>query len=169
MEIIMSRLKIKSLISLSLLIFSASIFGQVHKTDQIEVELVSETTNVVPGETLWLAVRLNPIDHWHTYWKFGGDSGQATQASDWEFPEGTTVGDIVWPTPEWTPFLGSDLVTFTYEREVLLPIPLEIPADFAGSTFTVSTQIDWQVCEEICILYRCQMILSNCPLFLPCT
>jgi thiol:disulfide interchange protein len=151
MEIIMLHLKIKYLISLSLLIFSASIFGQVHKTDQIEVELVSETTNVVPGETLWLAVRLNPIDHWHTYWKFGGDSGQATQASDWELPEGTTVGDIVWPTPEWTPFLGSDLVTFTYEREVLLPIPLEIPADFTGSTFNISTQIDWQVCEEICI------------------
>lgn len=151
MEIIMSRLTIKSLISLSLLVFSASVFGQVHKTDQIEVELVSETTNVVPGETLWLAIRLNPIDHWHTYWKFGGDSGQATEASRWDLPEGTTVGDIVWPTPEWTPFLGSDLVTFTYEREVLLPIPVEIPADYTGSTFNISTQIDWQVCEEICI------------------
>lgn len=147
----MPRLITKSLISLSLLVFSASIFGQVHKTDQIEVELVSETTNVVPGETLWLAIRLDPIDHWHTYWKFGGDSGQATEASNWELPEGTTVGDIVWPTPEWTPFLGSELVTFTYEREVLLPIPVVIPADYTGSTLNISTQIDWQVCEEICI------------------
>ena len=147
----MSRLTVKSMISLVLLIFSASIFGQVYKTDQIEVELVSETTNVVPGETLWLAIRLDPIDHWHTYWKFGGDSGQATEASKWELPSGAIVGDIVWPTPEWTPFLGSELVTFTYEREVLLPIPIEIPADFTGSTFNFSTQIDWQVCEEICI------------------
>jgi thiol:disulfide interchange protein len=151
MEIIMSRLTVKSLISIGLFIFSANVFGQIYKTDQIEVELISETTNVVPGETLWLAIRLDPIDHWHTYWKFGGDSGQATEASKWELPSGITAGDIVWPTPEWTPFLGSELVTFTYEREVLLPIPIEIPADFAGSTFNISTQIDWQVCEEICI------------------
>ena len=156
----MSRLTFKSLISLVLLIFSASIFGQVHKTDQIEVELVSETTNVVPGETLWLAIRLDPIDHWHTYWKFGGDSGQATEASKWELPSGAIVGDIVWPTPEWTPFLGSELVTFTYEREVFLPIPIEIPADFTGSTFNLSTQIDWQVCEEICIPGDATFLLS---------
>lgn len=147
----MSRSMLKYLISLSLLVFSTALMGQVHKTDQIEVELISETTNVVPGQTLWLAIRLDPIDHWHTYWKFGGDSGVATEASEWELPEGTTVGDIVWPIPEWTPFLGSELVTFTYEREVLLPIPLQVPADFSGSRFDIATKVDWQVCEEICI------------------
>ena len=133
------------LISLALSLFAGSVFGQVHKTDQIEVELVSETLNAVPGETLWLAIRLDPIDHWHTYWKFGGDSGVATEASEWELPDGAVVGDIVWPIPQWTPFLGSELVTFTYEREVLLPIPVTVPADFSGGRFDVSTKIDWQV------------------------
>lgn len=141
----------KSLISIGLLLLSLNGYGQVHKTDQIEVELISETRNVVPGETLWLAIRLDPIDHWHTYWKFGGDSGVATEASEWQLPAGAVAGDIVWPIPEWTPFLGSELVTFTYEREVLLPIPVQVPADFSGSTFDLSTKIDWQVCEEICI------------------
>ena len=51
--------KLLLLIVLSLSSFST--FGQVHRTDQIEVELLSETTNVVPGETLWLAIRLKPI------------------------------------------------------------------------------------------------------------
>ena len=37
----------------------------------IEVELLSETTNIVPGETTWLALRLDPAEHWHTYWKMG--------------------------------------------------------------------------------------------------
>ena len=57
--------KLLLLIFLSLSSFST--FGQVHRTDQIEVELLSETTNVVPGETLWLAIRLKPIEHWHTF------------------------------------------------------------------------------------------------------
>ena len=148
------------LISLILSIFASSVYGQVHKTEQIEVELVAETLNVVPGETLWLAIRLDPIEHWHTYWKFGGDSGVATEASAWELPAGVTVGDIVWPTPEWTPFLGSELVTFTYEREVLLPIPVNIPADYSGSRLDLSAKIDWQVCEEICIPGDAEFSLS---------
>ncbi|MBL4820721.1 MAG: thiol:disulfide interchange protein, partial [Gammaproteobacteria bacterium] len=88
------------IVSLGLLGISAQ--AEVYTSEQIEVELISETTNVVPGETLWLAVRLNPIEHWHTYWKFGGDSGEATSASEWDLPFGASAGDIVWPTPEWT-------------------------------------------------------------------
>ncbi len=135
-------------------------FGQLHSTDQIEVELVSETTTVVPGETFWLAVRLDPIEHWHTYWKFGGDSGEATETSEWEMPPGTEIGDIVWPIPEWTPFLGSELVTFTYEREVLLPFPVTVPAGYSGASFDLSARIDWQVCEEICIPGNARFALS---------
>ena len=140
-----------SLILLGLMVASVNSHGQIHLTDQIEVELIAETTNVVPGDTLWLAIRLKPIEHWHTYWKFGGDSGEATEATEWQLPDGATAGDIVWPIPEWTPFPGSDLVTFTYGREVFLPLPISVPSDYAGSRFDLSTKIDWQVCDEICI------------------
>ncbi len=139
------------LIFMSFIVLATNSYGQVHSTDQIEVELVSETMNVVPGETFWLGVRLDPIEHWHTYWKFGGDSGVETFTSEWDIPEGTVVGDIVWPIPEWTPFLGSELVTFTYEREVFLPLPISVPGDYDQSTFDLTMKIDWQVCEEICI------------------
>ncbi|GAB5499658.1 MAG: hypothetical protein PsegKO_19690 [Pseudohongiellaceae bacterium] len=150
----------KLLITIFFAAFSAAVSGNVHKTDQIEVELISETTNVVPGDTFWLAIRLDPIDHWHTYWKFGGDSGEATEATDWQLPAGVTVGDIVWPIPEWTPFLGSELVTFTYEREVLLPIPVTVAEDFSGDTLDIATHISWQVCEEICIPGEADFSLS---------
>ena len=150
------------LISFMVLVGSGSgqVYGQLHKTDQIEVELISETTNVVPGETLWLAIRLDPAEHWHTYWKFGGDSGVATEASEFQLPAGASAGEIVWPIPEWTPFLGSELVTFTFEREVLLPLPVTVPVNFSGSTFDLKTKIDWQVCEEICIPGDAEFALS---------
>ena len=141
----------KLLILLYLSIYTLGVQAQVHKTDQIEVQLLSETTNVVPGESFWLAIRLDPIEDWHTYWKFGGDSGEATKASEWQLPAGATVGEIDWPIPEWTPFLGSELVTFTYPREVFLPMQVSVPANFSGETFDLSTRIDWQVCEVICI------------------
>ena len=141
--------KLLLLITLSLISMVSS--AQIHRTDQIEVELLAETTNVVPGETLWLAIRLKPIEHWHTYWKFGGDSGEATSTSEWRLPAGASAGEIQWPIPEWTPFPGSDLVTFTYKREVYLPLPVTVPADYADSSFNLATQIDWQVCDEICI------------------
>ncbi len=148
------------LIFIGFILFSGIAQAQIHKTDQIEVELISETSNVVPGETLWLAIRLDPIEHWHTYWKFGGDSGEATAASEWQLPAGSSAGEIVWPIPEWTPFPGSDLVTFTYEREVFLPIPVTVPANYSGSTFDISTHVDYQVCDEICIPGEADFALS---------
>jgi len=147
----MARIMPNLLIVIGLFLVSIGASAQVHRTDQIEVELISETLTVVPGETTWLAIRLDPIEHWHTYWKFGGDSGEATRAVDWDMPAGTEIGEIQWPIPEWTPFLGSDLVTFTYEREVFLPMALTVPANFSGEELALSTLIEWQVCDEICI------------------
>src|SRR5690606_37856180 len=50
------------------------------------------------------------------------------------------------------PFQGSDLVTFSYKGEVLLMIPVEIPATFSAERFQASAHVAWQVCDEICIL-----------------
>ncbi len=133
---------------------SLGLQAQVFVSEQIEVELVAESATAVPGELLWLGIRLDPIENWHTYWKFGGDSGEATSAGDWQLPDGMSpddIGAIVWPIPEWTPFPDSDLVTFTYGHEVILPLPVSIPSDFSGDTFAAETTIDWQVCEVICI------------------
>jgi thiol:disulfide interchange protein/DsbC/DsbD-like thiol-disulfide interchange protein len=147
----MKKLSVLLASLVSLLLSWLPVQAQIHSTEQIEVELVAETTNVVPGETLWLAIRLDPIEHWHTYWKFGGDSGEATAASEWQLPPGVTVGEIQWPTPEWTPFEGTNLVTFAYEREVFLPIPVSVPADFVADELSLSTKVDYQVCDVICI------------------
>ncbi|MEX2130034.1 MAG: protein-disulfide reductase DsbD domain-containing protein, partial [Pseudohongiellaceae bacterium] len=143
-----------------LLLSVVPVQAEVFRSDQIEVELIAETTTVVPGETLWLAIRLSPIEHWHTYWKFGGDSGEATAASEWQLPQGASAGDILWPMPQWTPFEGTDLVTFAYEHEVFLPIPVSVPADYVGDSFDLAARIDWQVCDEICIPGDAQFTLS---------
>lgn len=134
--------------------------AEVFYGEEIEVELLSESTNAVPGETLWLGLRLDPTEHWHTYSRWQGDSGEPTRLIDWEMPEGTVVGDLLFPTPTWLPFPGSDLVTFAYEKEVMLLVPVEVPADFSGDSFEVSTLAQWQVCDEICLLGQTRLSIT---------
>lgn len=152
---------VRTLVALGIIAFFP-VFGnaEVFHGDEIDVELISESTNVVPGQTLWLALRLDPTEHWHTYSRWQGDSGEETRLLDWQLPEGAVVGDIQFPTPTWLPFPGSELVTFAYEKEIFLPVSIQIPATLSGDTFDTSVLAQWQVCDEICILGQTTLTLS---------
>lgn len=132
----------------------------VYQGDEIDVELIAESQNVVPGETLWTAIRLNPTEGWHTYSKWPGDSGDATFIHSWSLPEGAQAGEIQWPIPTWLPFPGSDLVTFSYKGEVLLMVPIEVPAAFTGSEFAMTAHVEWQVCDLICLIEDAEVSLT---------
>ncbi len=148
----MRLLNILSATLAGMLLLVGAVQANVYHGDEMDVELVSESANVVPGQTLWVAVRLDPTEGWHTYSKWPGDSGDATFIHDWQLPEGASVGEIHWPVPEWLPFPGTDLVTFSYKEEVFLPIPIDVPADFSGDSFHVATHVEWQVCDLICLI-----------------
>src|SRR5690554_6747604 len=137
---------------LALVVSTRMAVADVFYGDEIEVELVSESANVVTGQTLWTAVRLKPTEGWHTYSIWPGDSGDATMIHDWQLPAGAIAGDIHWPVPGWVPFPGTDLVTFSYKHEVLLPVPIEVPANLDTDVFHASAHVEWQVCELICLI-----------------
>ena len=132
----------------------------VYQGDEIDVELIAESQNAVPGETLWTAIRLDPTEGWHTYSKWPGDSGDATFIRSWNLPEGARAGDIQWPVPTWLPFPGSDLVTFSYKGQVLLMVPVEVPADYQGSEFAMTAHVEWQVCDLICLIEDAEVSLT---------
>ena len=132
----------------------------VYQGDEIDVELIAESLNAVPGETLWTAIRLDPTEGWHTYSKWPGDSGDATFIHSWSLPEGAQAGEIHWPIPTWLPFPGSDLITFSYKHEVLLMVPVQIPADFSGDEFAMTAHVEWQVCDLICLIEDAQVSLT---------
>lgn len=132
----------------------------VYQGDEIDVELVAESLNVVPGETLWTAIRLDPTEGWHTYSKWPGDSGDATFIHGWTLPEGAQAGDIQWPIPTWLPFPGSDLITFSYKQEVLLLVPIQVPADYSGDEFAMTAHVEWQVCDLICLIEDAEVSLT---------
>jgi thiol:disulfide interchange protein DsbD len=116
----------------------------------VRVELVSEVRSVGPGQTFWVALRQQIAPGWHTYWGVNpGDAGEPTRI-EWRLPAGFTAGDIAWPHPSRFP-LGIAM-SYGYEREVVLPVPVTAPADVApGGAVTLAGQASWLVCEKICI------------------
>jgi len=113
------------------------------------VSLVADQAAVMPGGTLMLGLRLRLAPGWHTYWKNAGDAGAAPEI-DLTLPEGARAGPIAWPAPERIPY--GPLVNFGYRGEVLLPLPVVLPADLpVGGILSVTARARWLVCAEVCI------------------
>jgi thiol:disulfide interchange protein DsbD len=119
------------------------------QTGHIEVELVAQEMGVAPGSTVYVALRQKIQPGWHTYWRNPGDAGDATRIV-WTLPSGWTAGDIVWPTPEKSRV--GPLLDFAYTGEVLLPVPISVPANAqVGSVVTLKAAAAFLVCEQVCV------------------
>ncbi|MEZ5663544.1 MAG: thioredoxin family protein [Burkholderiaceae bacterium] len=143
---------------LSLALASLLTIGTVHAqslkqavvdTGQVRAELLAHAPEgVQPGGTVWLGLRLQHTPDWHTYWKNPGDSGLPTEFQ-WTLPEGVTTGEVAWPTPRKFP-LGP-LANYGYNGTVVLPVSVQIPADFTASSLDVSLTAAWLACKTECI------------------
>ncbi|MBZ9613639.1 protein-disulfide reductase DsbD family protein [Rheinheimera maricola] len=122
----------------------------------LQAELVSEYQQVVPGQRLQLALHFVPDPHWHTYWQNPGDSGLPTTLS-WQLPQGVSVGDIRWPTPQAIAL--PPLMNYGFEGQTILLSELSIAPDYSADSIDIQLQADWLVCEEICIPAEAQFSL----------
>lgn len=119
------------------------------RTDNVEASLVAETDGVAPGGTVTVALRLAIRDHWHTYWSYAGDSGEATTVA-WTLPDGVTAGPLQFPYPHRIEV--GPLVNFGYEGTVLHLTDITVPADAQpGQTLTLKADAVWLVCSDVCI------------------
>ncbi len=113
------------------------------------LSLAAEAEAVVPGGTLWLAVRYGMEPGWHIYWTNPGDSGMPPTL-EWKLPEGFEVGEAQWPVPER--LVEEGLVTLGYEEEAIVLVPLRVPSGLSpGGTVTVRVSSEWLECKEMCV------------------
>lgn len=115
----------------------------------VTAELLADTTAVVPGKPFTVGVLLRMAPHWHTYWKFPGDAGIATEIK-WKLPAGWKVGEIQWPTPLKLAEPG-DIHVYGYHDEVLLMQQITPPAAIEPGLLKLTAEANWLVCEKICI------------------
>jgi thiol:disulfide interchange protein DsbD len=141
------------------LLFAFSTVHAAPATDEhITVELVSERSALVPGSTAWFGLRLVHAPHWHTYWINPGDSGLPTRLT-WTLPAGYAAGDIAWPLPKR--FDVGGLANFGYDGDVLLPVPVTVPADATvGTQVQLTVEAKWLVCHEECIPGKATLALE---------
>lgn len=123
--------------------------AQPVNTGHLEAELVAASDGVAPGGTVQVALRQKIQEHWHTYWRNQGDSGQPTKLT-WTLPAGWQAAEFVWPAPKRLPF--GPLTNYGYEGEVLLPMTVSAPTDAKpGQTVELKAKAEFLVCADICV------------------
>jgi len=128
---------------------AASARGAPVKVEYTTVELISERTQIVPGETFNLALHFELEPHWHVYWKNPGASGLALEI-DWDLPQGFSAGEIKWPAPER--ILLGGLVNYGYENAVTFVVPIQAPSEIAtGDSISIRAEAFWLICKEVCL------------------
>jgi thiol:disulfide interchange protein/DsbC/DsbD-like thiol-disulfide interchange protein len=154
-------LSILSLIATTILTLSLSLVPAMAnpvKRPHTTVSLLAENASVTPGQSVMLALHMEPVVKWHTYWKNYGDSGVDT-ALEWTLPPGAQAGEIIYPAPSRIPF-GADLMNYGYKTASTLLIPVKLPQELP-ERFTIKAKADWLVCDdEQCVPESAELVLA---------
>ncbi len=123
--------------------------ADVVTSKELTARLVSENSQVAPGETVSVALHQKMAPGWHTYWQNPGDSGQSPMLK-WQLPDGISVKQAAWPTPHRLPV--GPLVNYGYSDEISLLYDVTVPETWqVGRPLPLRADAEILVCEEICI------------------
>jgi len=118
-------------------------------TGRVTATLVSSHNSVAPGESFHIALRTELDEHWHTYWRNPGDSGEPVTLN-WAIPETVMTGDIYWPVP--MPIATGPIINYGFEGAPLFPVKFTVSPDAEpGSVFMVDADFYYLVCKDVCI------------------
>ena len=117
---------------------------------RMQVSLVPETINVLPGTTLTVAFVMRPDAGWHGYWRNPGDAGAEPRVR-WRLPEGWIAEALQYPAPDRLIVMG--LMNYVYERDYALLATIRVPADAEpGVASPIDARIEYLVCtNEVCV------------------
>ncbi len=131
----------------------ASAQSEPVRDKNVEAQLISTQSTIVPGKPLTLGLRLKIDPTWHTYWINPGPTGKATTL-DLDLPAGWMAGELQFPVPKKfitdysTPGFDYKEPGFGYEVEVIHPMKVTPPEDLeVGTPITLSGTATWLMCD----------------------
>jgi DsbC/DsbD-like thiol-disulfide interchange protein len=156
------------LVSKRLSVFLAALFlafafhsgasAQTFAVTHAKVNLIAESNSLQAGKAAWVGVLFDLEKGWHIYWVNPGDSGERPKMQ-WQVPAGFHVGEVRWPAP--VRLSTGTVIDYGYEGRVLLAAPVQVPADYTpGKPVTLSADIRYLICREVCIPAKAQAKLS---------
>ena len=121
----------------------------VVSTEHVTVTLVSEQSNIEPGQTFWIGLHFELIPHWHIYWRNPGASGSAPVIR-WTLPARWEIGEVHWPVPKR--IRVGPLSNYGYEDSVVLLVPVQVPpSPLLADSQIITADAEWLVCRVECI------------------
>ena len=139
-------------------LFGVSLTAAPVQAQHTTVELLADTTAIVPGQSFRLGLRFDLESHWHLYWKNPGASGFPPEI-EWQLPEGFEVGELQFPAPERFELGG--LVSYAHEGSPLFIVEVGVPEDFAAADgLIVQANAFWLICKDVCIAGEASLSLD---------
>ncbi len=135
------------LLLIGLFLFPAAHAQLPGAPQNVRASIEAETATPVPGDTVTIAIIMDPKPGWHDYWLNPGDAGTPLEL-EWQLPPGVTAGPIRAPVPE-TLIVGG-FMNHIYKTKHAFLIDLKIPANArAGQKLDIKTDARWSACTDI--------------------
>ncbi|MEM0986373.1 MAG: thioredoxin family protein [Pseudomonadota bacterium] len=137
----------------TLAVMAAPAQAESHDAGHAVVDLVSERSVAIPGETVYLGLHLVMDEGWHVYWRNPGDAGLSPVIlwDDGTAIEGRTADEaFTWPLPELLPVLPGEIMDYGYSGKVTLPFAYQVPSDLSG-LIQFNGTADYLICKDVCI------------------
>lgn len=145
-------MKLRALILLVLGLFLLpSAQAQVPATPQnVRASIEVETATPAPGDTVTVAIVMEPKAGWHDYWLNPGDAGTPLEL-EWQLPQGVTASPVRAPVPET--LIVSGFMNHIYKDRHAFLIDLKIPANaVVGQKLDIKVDARWSACSDtVCI------------------
>lgn len=126
------------------------IAGRAAADGEVQAKLLADSASIRPGKAFRIGVRFDIKPDWHIYWINPGEAGLATDVR-FKAPPGFVVGPLLWPVPERFVMPG-DIVSYGYERSVLLFAEVSVPEKIEGTGPVVfEADASWLRCKDICV------------------
>ncbi|MGJ8668968.1 MAG: protein-disulfide reductase DsbD family protein [Oceanococcus sp.] len=143
--LVLIGMNLPHLVGLISLLLSCTAGAALDRPNKVAAEIFAGPAPDQPN--FLVALRLDPSDGWHTYWKNPGDAGLATNIR-WQSVPGIDTGPLLWPAPN--AYREGELTTYGYGEEHHLLTRIHIDKALADETL-ITLKARWLVCKDICI------------------
>ncbi len=119
-------------------------------TRNVTAQIEAETTTPAPGDTVTIAIVMDPKPGWHDYWLNPGDAGTPLEL-EWKLPPGVTAGPIRAPVPET--LIVSGFMNHIYKAKHAFLVDLKIASNVRPSqALDIKVDARWSACSDtVCV------------------
>lgn len=123
--------------------------------EHARLRLISAVDSTGQSETLPLGIEFRMAPQWKIYWRAPGDAGYPPTI-DWSASTNVAAVETAWPVPQRYTIFG--LTTYVYQDTVVLP--LTVKPRQPGAPVVLRGQVNYLLCDQICIPYEAALSLD---------